>query len=604
MPVDPDPTYVQARLDASPAWFRDPVGSAVSVGFGREEDAQALLNQQAVQARYPLLAPMDTDANGVVIPGVSTALSLIGNDRQLLPPFVDDPQTLNGYRAWLMSGMTTAAAAGYTLPWFPQTTYEAGTTIGNSGTGTTATGSIVGGLVWTCVTAGVSGSAPPFPLNARVGQVVTESVDPSLVAAQWAWQGSLIAQGVPWQPGLFFLQGSTVYGGGLLWINTSFNGGTSGPTFPFPEHPSPNQFVQDQTCRWQLLSVPVDPAAPGYYSSGTIDGLTAAFVNSGLFDVDSSGTVVPPRWYTNNDWHNTASTPGMGNAGNGTVAITGYAGALVDLDVLVNDDGTAGVVDSGSISFAPASVAVWASGITVAVGEFIQSAHGDVFYCSTSGITGSSTDFPLGDPSAPNPFPSSTPSPATWPPSYGQGFTDGITVQWTFATYSPIPTVVPIGSYGVTFMGDFVAADTYEVSYTPAPPDGKNGAWARLWAVVPVGNFSAAAKLWGDGTGGSNRPQQFAGLWGRSPNNLTPGNHTPPVPWGLTGSTNPNYVYGLIQSILARWTSGMVRFIGCWVVLGADTAIDTIPATSPWREWNGITINGVNPPFFRYNNDT
>lgn len=489
----------------APSWISGPNGQSLNTGFGQAEDAQLQRCQFGIQARFASDAPLDVPDSGT-----SEALAQLGNDRQLLPPFVDDSR-LTKWRAWLQTGMSPNPA-GATLPWFGSTEYATGTRVGASG------------VVWNCTVGGLSGLSSPFPGVPRVGQVVTDG------AATWA--------------------AVAVLGANLSISSVSCN------------------------------AAPPDPAAPGYYYGGTDVGLLAALVNSGFWATAADGTIVGPRLYRNVDWNQTVVTSSDG---------WGWCGAAAVPVSIVGDcyaDGVAGADDSGEVVFYSTTAPVWTAGRTVVVGDFVNSSNGDTYYASTPGTTG-----------AVEPFSGSTPTPSTWPPREGQTILDGVTVTWTFSAFSPIPRFVPVGnSWGLTFTGSFTASTPATVEWVPSPPDGRTDKWARLWLVLPAHQLIGSPLKWG-GSAGAPVVGDFNGFWGGPP----PG-QTFPAQWGATGITRREPVYGLIQSILQRWTPAHVQVIGAWLVDGTNTEIDSIPPSN-WNELLDVTVDGIQPPFARFNQD-
>jgi hypothetical protein len=319
---------------------------------------------------------------------------------------------------------------------------------------------------------------------------------------------------------------------------------------------------------------PVDPTKPGWYYAGTDIGLIAALVNSGFCGVDDSGAIVPPRIYRTVDFNRNSTTDGRVN-------FTGQGGTDPRVvSWLCEFSGVAGANDAGRIALTSGAPPLWTAATTFTVGDFVHSTMGDVYYCSSPGVTG-----------ATEPFTGSPPA-ATWPPTPGQTINDGL-VGWTHATFSPIPTVIPyVSKAGITLSGSFSAFDNGTVHYVPSSPDGRADLWSRMWLVIPTGGVLGQPYKWGNGAGG------FNGLWGGPPNGAIY-----PVAWGSTEQLSGQSLYGLLYTILQRWLGAHVRFIGAWISPSLNTELDSIPA-SPWSEVLGVTIDGNLAPFFRFNTES
>jgi hypothetical protein len=188
------------------------------------------------------------------------------------------------------------------------------------------------------------------------------------------------------------------------------------------------------------------------------------------------------------------------------------------------------------------------------------------------------------------PFPNSTPTPSTFPPTPGQGFPDN-TVNWAFATFSPIPELIPVGPLGLAISGTWNTSDTATASISNNQPDGQTTHWARVWLVIPSGGGIHQPYLWGSG------PGAFNGQWGRGPDG-----GTLPVTWGSSGIISGQSLYGLLFAIAQRWLPAHDLFIGAWFSPNLNTQLDSIPAP-PWSEVTDVTIDGVIPSFYRYNAD-
>ena len=332
-------------------------------------------------------------------------------------------------------------------------------------------------------------------------------------------------------------------------------------------------FTQDATSS----PLPVNPQAPGYYYAGTYLGAYAAYVNSGFWTTDASGNFVGPQFYRTQDFNNNS------NFG-GPVDPVGYSPELLTIGIHVTSTGTPGTSGAVFVKGNPTGNPTWASGTTYAAGDFVKSAHGDNYYAAIGGTSGSS-----------NPFSSSTPSDSTWPPTAGMSVQDN-GIQWVFSTFSPIPTVLPLGpSWGLDFGTTSVSSGSYDVFFDPEPPDGRTDAWARVWLVLPVSHLLDPPLLWGNGGAG-----EYSGYWGRSPGGTS--TSAPPTAWGAgTQLQTGQSVYGLISTIAQRWLPAHVRLIGAWVTWGTTTQIDG-GYSSPWNELNA-TFGGQTLPFFRFNGE-
>ena len=528
--------YFNYRIALSPSWLLGPNGQTISWSLGTEEDDIVNDAKTGVLERLPDYAGLDS-------PGVSQALSYIGFDRNLVPVYGDD-DNLDATRLYFKSGFSIdegagTLAAGVTLPWFPNTDYVVGTQIG------------AGGYVWTCMVGGLSGLSNPFPVN----QLSSQQLGQVIVDGEVTWTLATV-------------------GGQPLAIATVPS--PQSPTYQVLGPPGPTGQSNYQTVSGAVAGVPgAQVFAPGWYWAGTSEGLIDAMVSAGLCGIDSGGNLVPPQIYTNAEWL-------IQNATNDQIGFSGAlslaAPAVLSINSTITGSGTAGT--SGTVMIVPTSGAPdWAGTTDYATGSFVTSPHGDVYWAAQGGESGPT-----------NPFPASTPSPSVWPPTSAEGIADG-SVVWLLATFSPIPSVVPIGgSWGMTFEGTFTTGGPYTNTWTNIPPDGNSAKWARVWIAIPVSQHFGSPFLWGDG---SSPPGQYQGDWGGPPFGY------PFVPfWGQGSNVN---LYGLIQSLANRWLPAHVQLMGVWLTQTLDTMIDTDSISGvPWNPAL-VTFGGQITTYFKYN---
>jgi hypothetical protein len=516
--------FIAYRWDPyiSPSWMARPNGLAWHSGFGQIENNFLLTATLGAQARFPSLAP-------------AGLLQYVGNDRQLLPPYDDNPNQ-DAYRAYLATGFSQGVA-GTTLAWMPLQAYSTNALVGATGlvSGGTSGASAPNAYVWQCMTAGISGDANPFP-----------------------------------SPPATVTPGQLVSDGTVVWQLT---GAAVGSTASSPS--------------------PTAPLAPGWYFSGTDVGLIAALVNSGFYATAPDGSVIPPRIITNREL--------VAQTGSGT-----------------------GVVTVAS-SFLPTPTTPWVRPDSAPHVVVVQVITG-----GTAGALGGQVTVSVDG------APAVTVPTVGIPYTYQQLAANGASVQ-------------------VTFSGVFATGATY----TSSPPDGRTGAWARMWLVVPSENVIGHQYTWGpsswavgktyavgsyvvvpavsntfstyqcthaggaaalpapSGTGtstdgGGNVWQHvtsagasYDGQWGR------PAAGSPTVAqWGAGVPLTSGTTYGLLHSILQRWSAAHVRVIGAWMATGTSTEITWSP-TAAWNESFNVrivdpdpTIGTYIPAFFRFNQTT
>lgn len=209
----------------------------------------------------------------------------------------------------------------------------------------------------------------------------------------------------------------------------------------------------------------------GPFGTGSpLDG-TCVWQNSGLLDAVSyqaSWATVPPTLGTlvlvgANTW----ICASISGATAGPTPPMAMEAAAPTPGTIVDDGGVAWVI-----------VTQWRTGTAYSGAEWVSS-NDALYHLTTAGVS------------------------ATLPVIQDGGSTQWTLVStpvWTYATFEPIPAgVVPIAStWGLNFgTGSFTTSHTASIVVTPAPPDTRTDAWARMWLVIPSRQVLGGQKKWG-----------------------------------------------------------------------------------------------------------